>query len=74
MSDRDRITRNLRLAYGEVVSETIPDEFLKLLRQIDDKHGDDPDSGIGADPPKRPSGGPKSNGAAASFPKDRFGV
>lgn len=30
------ITRNLRLAYGEVVSEPVPQRFLDLLQQIGD--------------------------------------
>ena len=30
------ITRNLRLAYGEVASEPIPQRFLDLLQQIGD--------------------------------------
>ncbi len=29
------ITRNLRLAFGEVASEPVPDRFLELLNQID---------------------------------------
>lgn len=29
------ITRNLRLAYGEVASESVPDRFLDLLGQLD---------------------------------------
>lgn len=29
------ITRNLRLAFGEVASEPVPDRFLDLLNQID---------------------------------------
>lgn len=30
------ITRNLRLAYGEVASEPVPQRFLDLLQQIGD--------------------------------------
>lgn len=30
------ITRNLRLAYGEVASEPVPDRFLDLLGQLDE--------------------------------------
>jgi hypothetical protein len=29
------ITRNLRLAYGEVASEPVPDRFLDLLSELD---------------------------------------
>jgi hypothetical protein len=29
------ITRNLRLAFGEVASEPVPDRFLDLLNKID---------------------------------------
>lgn len=29
------ITRNLRLAFGEVASEAVPDRFLELLGQLD---------------------------------------
>lgn len=29
------ITRNLRLAFGEVASEPVPDRFLDLLRRLD---------------------------------------
>jgi hypothetical protein len=30
------ITRNLRLAYGEVVSEPVPQRFLDLLKELGD--------------------------------------
>lgn len=30
------ITRNLRLAYGEVASEPVPQRFLDLLQQLGD--------------------------------------
>lgn len=33
------ITRNLRLAYGEVASEPVPDRFLKLLGDLDEAEG-----------------------------------
>lgn len=33
------ITRNLRLAYGEVASESVPDRFLDLLGQLDQMEG-----------------------------------
>lgn len=33
------ITRNLRLAFGEVASEPVPDRFLDLLGQIDTAEG-----------------------------------
>lgn len=33
------ITRNLRLAFGEVASEPVPDRFLDLLGQIDNAEG-----------------------------------
>lgn len=33
------ITRNLRLAYGEVASESVPDRFLDLLGKIDQAEG-----------------------------------
>jgi hypothetical protein len=29
------ITRNLRLAFGEVASEPVPDRFMELLGQLD---------------------------------------
>lgn len=29
------ITRNLRLAYGEVASEAVPDRLMELLSQLD---------------------------------------
>lgn len=31
------ITHNLRLAYGEVASEPVPQKFLDLLRQLGDE-------------------------------------
>lgn len=33
------ITRNLRLAYGEVASESVPDRFLDLLGKLDEAEG-----------------------------------
>jgi hypothetical protein len=33
------ITRNLRLAFGEVASEPVPDRFLDLLGQLDTAEG-----------------------------------
>jgi hypothetical protein len=33
------ITRNLRLAFGEVASEPVPDRFLDLLGRIDSAEG-----------------------------------
>lgn len=30
------ITRNLRLAYGEVAAEPLPEEWLDMLRKLDD--------------------------------------
>jgi hypothetical protein len=30
------ITRNLRMAYGEIASEPVPDRFLELLNKIDE--------------------------------------
>ncbi len=33
------ITRNLRLAYGEVASEPVPDRLLNILSQMDDAEG-----------------------------------
>lgn len=33
------ITRNLRLAYGEVASEAVPDRFMKLLGELDNAEG-----------------------------------
>lgn len=33
------ITRNLRLAYGEVAGEGVPQRFLDLLNQIDESGG-----------------------------------
>ena len=34
-ANKSLITRNLRLAYGEVTSEGIPDRFLEILGKID---------------------------------------
>lgn len=39
-ANKSLITRNLRLAYGEVTSEGVPDRFLDLLGQIDRKEGE----------------------------------
>lgn len=33
------ITRNLRLAFGEVASEPVPDRFLDILGRIEDAEG-----------------------------------
>lgn len=33
------ITRNLRLAYGEVASEPLPDRFLDILGRLDEMEG-----------------------------------
>ena len=33
------ITRNLRLAFGEIASEPVPDRFLDLLGRIDTAEG-----------------------------------
>ncbi|HRO02920.1 MAG TPA: NepR family anti-sigma factor [Terricaulis sp.] len=33
------IARNLRLAYGEVASEPLPDNWIKLLNQLDEPKG-----------------------------------
>jgi hypothetical protein len=38
-TNKSLITRNLRIAYGEVASEPLPEEWLKLLNQIDDGSG-----------------------------------
>ncbi len=35
----DPITRNLRKAFDEVAAEPLPEEFLDLLRQIDESAG-----------------------------------
>lgn len=35
----DPITRNLRKAFDEVAAEPLPEEFLDLLRQIDESVG-----------------------------------
>lgn len=35
----DPITRNLRKAFDEVAAEPLPEEFLDLLRQIDESTG-----------------------------------
>ena len=39
-ANKSLITRNLRLAYGEVTSEGVPDRFLELLEKIDRKEGE----------------------------------
>ncbi|MEQ1819305.1 MAG: NepR family anti-sigma factor [Terricaulis sp.] len=39
-ANKSLITRNLRLAYGEVQSEGVPDRFLELLEKIDRKEGE----------------------------------
>ena len=36
-ADLDPITRNLRRLYADVAAEPIPDELLRLLKQLDDK-------------------------------------
>lgn len=33
------ITRNLRLAYGEVADEGVPQRFLDILSQLDEREG-----------------------------------
>lgn len=75
-SNRDRITRNIRLAYGMVTDETIPERFQELLRQIEEGRNDDPDpdSGIAAEPPPRPKDGPKSSAAAVGPPQPAPGA
>ncbi len=37
----DSITEGLRRMFDEVASEPVPDEFLELLRSIDDARGPD---------------------------------
>ena len=39
-ANKSLITRNLRLAYGEVTSEGVPDRFLEILGKIDRKEGE----------------------------------
>ena len=39
-ANKSLITRNLRLAYGEVTSEGVPDRFLQILGKIDRKEGE----------------------------------
>lgn len=70
---RSRITRNLRLAYGEIAAEPVPEMLMALLKRMDDgdKRDPDPDSGIAAEPPARPKGGPKSDAAAALLPPSK---
>jgi hypothetical protein len=64
---RRPITENLRFAYEAVTAEPVPVAFQNLLWRMDgnDDQDDDLDPGVGAEPPRRPSGGPKSNAAAA---------
>ncbi len=38
-ANKGLITRNLRLAYGEVAGEGVPKRFLDLLDQIDESEG-----------------------------------
>jgi hypothetical protein len=38
-ANKSLITRNLRMAYGEVASEGVPDRFLDLLSQLDEREG-----------------------------------
>ena len=38
-ANKSLITRNLRLAYGEVTSEGVPDRFLDILNRIDESEG-----------------------------------
>ncbi|MEZ5958892.1 MAG: NepR family anti-sigma factor [Hyphomonadaceae bacterium] len=38
-ANKSLITRNLRLAYGEVTSEGVPDRFLDILNRIPDSEG-----------------------------------
>jgi hypothetical protein len=40
-ANKSLITRNLRLAYGEVTSEGVPQRFLEILDKLDDE-GDKP--------------------------------
>jgi hypothetical protein len=40
----DPLTRNLKKAYAEVVAEPIPEEWLKLLNQLDQKSKDGDDA------------------------------
>lgn len=39
-ANKSLITRNLRLAYGEVTSEGVPDRFLEILGKLDSKEGE----------------------------------
>lgn len=39
-ANKSLITRNLRLAYGEVTSEGVPDRFLEILGKIEAKEGE----------------------------------
>lgn len=41
-ANKSLITRNLRLAYGEVTAEGVPQRFLDLLNQIDESEGKKP--------------------------------
>ncbi|ANP45612.1 NepR family anti-sigma factor [Candidatus Viadribacter manganicus] len=38
-ANKSLITRNLRLAYGEVAGEAVPDRLLDLLNQLDESEG-----------------------------------
>ena len=38
-ANKSLITRNLRLAYGEVTGEGVPARFLELLGRIDESEG-----------------------------------
>ena len=38
-ANKSLITRNLRMAYGEVAGEGVPDRFLDLLSQLDEREG-----------------------------------
>ena len=39
-ANKSLITRNLRLAYGETLSEPVPDHLLEILGKIDRKEGE----------------------------------
>ena len=36
------LSQQLRRLYDDVVKEPVPDEFVKLLGRIDERHGEDP--------------------------------
>jgi hypothetical protein len=39
VANKGLITRNLRLAYGEVAGEGVPQRFLDILNQLDESGG-----------------------------------